>query len=220
VNPISLVDYTEDYSEGNTEHTGETKTATLQDMSMGRTLRARERLGPKVDLMGAFINTDNNDHTWFPKDKAHAITQRSVRSRQNNEAPDLRAHLSHRHAETTVAGPRQIVELPLTTAAAALPLVPVVNPIAFPFQLPALPASADPMIRTADVRQYMMDFLQSMHGQAGYNQTVEQLAVEEMITSPFVPAIACAPKPPSFTEPIFKLFDGRSDPVAHVGDYV
>ena len=105
VNPISLVDYTEDYSEGSTEHTGETQTVTLQDMSMGRTLRARERLGPKVDLMGAFINTDNNDHTWFPKDKAHAITQRSVRSRQNNEGPDLRARLSHRRAETTVVGP-------------------------------------------------------------------------------------------------------------------
>jgi hypothetical protein len=95
----------------------------------------------------------------------------------------------------------------VTSAAGALPLVPVVNPIHVPLPLPALPIVVDPVIRTADVQKYMMDFLQNLHGQGGFNRTIEQQAVEEMITSSFIPAIARAPKPPFFTEPIFKLFD-------------
>jgi hypothetical protein len=66
----------------------------------------------------------------------------------------------------------------------------------------------------------MMDFLRNFHAQGGPGRDMDQRAIEEMITSPFVATIAQAPKSQFFTEPVFRPFDGSSDPVSHLGHYV
>jgi len=66
----------------------------------------------------------------------------------------------------------------------------------------------------------MDDYMRNLHDRDGRNLSLDQQVVEGIITSPFLPSVVHAPKPLLFQEPTFRAFDGRTDPVDHLGYYM
>ena len=82
-----------------------------------------------------------------------------------------------------------------------------------------LPAPDNPIVRLADVESMVELLFQRRLAQGAPIVPSSRTLAQRITRSPFASSISLAPKPHPFQEPVFKVFDGKSNPFNHLCYY-